>query len=78
MKCIIKEDSMGSLHIWKGHVTPTGHKYTWKAEGKWADLYVQDSESRAYILEYLKPAKRRELEKGYAVTAEIPSEYFPE
>jgi hypothetical protein len=78
MKVTIIEDSMDSLHIWKGNVTPTGYMYTWKVEGKWSDLYVQDSESCASIRAELKPAKRKQLAFGNAVTAEIPSEYFPE
>ena len=78
MKVTIIEDSMGSLHIWKGRVQPTGYMYTWKVDGQWADLYIQDSESRASVLDYLKPAKRKELAFGNAVTADIPSEYFSE
>lgn len=78
MKVTIIEDSMGSLHIWKGNVAPTGYKYTWKVEGKWSDLYVQDSESCASIKDYLKPAKRKKLAFGNTVTADIPSEYFSE
>ena len=80
MLCTIKMDAMGSLHIWEGDVNPTGYKYTWRVNGKDADVYIQEgSEGVQSVLECLTPQEKDQLDHGWAVTTKrIPSEYFPE
>jgi hypothetical protein len=78
MLCTIKEDSMGSLHIWKGDVTPSGYKYTWRVDGIEADLYIQEGMGAEQFKEELSKTKQAQLRKGYAITANVLDEYFPE
>lgn len=68
---------MGSLHIWEGNVTPVGYKYTWRVNGKWANVYVQEgSEMIEDIKGHLSEDDRENLEQGYCVTVQLPSYYF--
>lgn len=78
MLCTIKEDAMGSLHVWKGDVNPVGYKYTWHAEGREADLYVQEGFGAEQFKSELSKTKQAQLRRGYAITAQIYDEYFPE
>ncbi len=73
----IKEDSMGCLHVWKGESTPVGYKYTWKANGREADLFIQNQEDVQSFLDNLTCDERDQLELGYFVTTRnVPSDYF--
>ena len=76
MKITIKEDAMGCLHMWAGDVLPTGYKYTWKADGKWSDQYVQGEEDVRHIKEQLKPVDLELLEYGHAITVDYISEEY--
>jgi hypothetical protein len=78
MLCTIKEDALGSLHVWKGNVVPVGYKYTWHAEGRDADLYVQEGIGAEEFKSELSKTKQAQLRKGYAITAQIYDEYFQE
>ena len=67
---------MGCLHMWAGDVLPTGGKYTWKADGKWSDTYVQGEEDVCAIKGELKKKDRNLLERGYTITVDyLPEEY---
>ena len=69
---------MGSLHIWKCNVTPSGYKYTWHVDGREADLYIQEGMGAEQFKEELSKYKQSQLRNGYAITARIAEEYFPE
>jgi len=67
---------MGYLHMWAGDVLPTGMKYTWKADGKWSDQYVQCDDDVRSIKKQLKPVDLELLEYGHAITVDyLPEEY---
>ncbi len=73
----LKLDAMGCLHMWEGDVIPEGYKYTWKAAGKWADVYAQNEDDVASIMENLTSRERVRLRVGFSVTTKnIPSDYF--
>lgn len=73
----LKLDAMGCLHMWEGDVFPHGYKYTWKAAGREADVYVQSEDDVAHIMENLTSRERVRLRVGFSVkTKNIPSDYF--
>jgi hypothetical protein len=77
MLCTIKEDSMGCLHVWEGESTPVGYKYTWKANGREADLYIQNEGDCFHFLENLTNKERNLIHMGYHITTRnVPSDYF--
>ena len=78
MLCTIKEDAMGSLHIWKGNVHPTGYKYTWRVDGREADLYLQEGMGAEQFKSELPRHKAKQLTLGYCVTANVYEEHLPE
>ena len=69
---------MGCLHVWKGRVTPIGYKYTWKAAGQEADLYLQEGMGAEEFKAQLTKHAQRQLSNGYHVTTHIYEEYFPQ
>jgi hypothetical protein len=69
----IKEDSMGCLHLWAGSVIPTGCKYTWTVNGKWADTFIQGDEGVRLFKDELKPDDLEMLESGYAISVDYVS-----
>lgn len=74
----LQMDKMGSLHMWHGDVKPisTG-TYSFQANGKDADVYVQNKVDVNSILDNLTREEKEDLEKGYSiVTKSVPSEYF--
>jgi hypothetical protein len=73
----LKLDAMGCLHMWEGDVIPEGYKYTWKAAGKWAEVYVQSEDDVSHIMENLTNKEADLLRRGYHITTKhIPSDYF--
>lgn len=73
----LKLDAMGCLHMWEGDVLPVGYKYTWKAAGEWADVYVQNDDDVESVLENLTNKERNLLRMGYHIkTKNVPSDYF--
>lgn len=73
----LKLDAMGYLHMWEGEVVPSGYMYTWKAAGKWADVYVQSEDDVFHIMENLTNKEANLLRMGYHITTKrIPSDYF--
>ena len=69
---------MGSLHIWKGNVDPTGYKYTWHVNGREADLYLQEGMGAEQFKSELPRHKAKQLTLGYCVTANVYEEHLPE
>jgi hypothetical protein len=77
MLCTIKEDSMGCLHVWEGESTPVGYKYTWHADGRESDLFIQNDYDVQSFLDNLTCDERDQIELGYFVTTRnVPSDYF--
>lgn len=73
----LKLDAMGCLHMWEGDVLPIGYAYTWKAAGRWADVYVQNDDDVFCVMESLTNKERNLLRMGYSVTTKrVPSDYF--
>lgn len=73
----LKIDAMGSLHMWEGDVLPVGYKYTWKAAGKEADVYIQNEDDVISVLLNLTNKEANLLRMGYHVTTKnVPEDYF--
>lgn len=74
----LKIDAMGCLHMWEGDVLPVGYKYTWKAAGKEADVYIQSDDDVESVLLNLTNKEANLLRMGYHVTTKnVPEDYFP-
>lgn len=73
----LKLDAMGCLHMWEGDVLPVGYKYTWKAAGKEADVYIQSEDDVISVLLNLTNKEANLLRMGYHVTTKnVPEDYF--
>lgn len=74
----IQMDKMRSLHIWPGTVKPIQiAKYRWAADGREAEVYIQEDTDVEDILSHLTPEERRDVEAGWdVVTKNFPDEYF--
>ena len=73
----LKIDAMGCLHMWEGDVLPVGYKYTWKAAGKEADVYIQSEDDVESVLLNLTNKEANLLRMGYHVTTKnVPEDYF--
>lgn len=73
----LKIDAMGCLHMWEGDVLPVGYKYTWKAAGKDADVYIQSEDDVESVLLNLTNKEANLLRMGYHVTTKnVPEDYF--
>ena len=72
-------DAMGALHAWKGaHQVEWEGKYRPLADGREADLYVQDSQDVETILAYLPDELADETREGWTVVCDLPDELFPD
>ncbi len=68
---------MGCLHVWEGDVIPSGGALTWKVNGKWADLFIQNEADCFHFLENLTNKERNLIHMGYRITTRnVPSDYF--
>jgi len=75
----VQMDKMGSLHLWMGEVEPQQvGKYLYKANGKEADLYIQEGKQDINdFINYLTSDEKQDLLNGYpVVTNNIPDDYF--
>lgn len=73
----LKLDAMGCLHMWEGKVIPEGYKYTWKAAGREADVYIQNEGDVESVLMNLTNKEANLLRMGYHFwTKNVPSDYF--
>jgi len=70
---------MGSIHAWRGRVEPFRvSSYLYTADGKEAELFIQEGMGAEEALEYLTTRERRELARGYSIqTKNLPEDYFP-
>jgi len=79
MICTIQQDSMGSLHAWRGRVNPfRASAYLYTADGKEAQLFIQEGMGAEEALDYLSAHERSRLARGYSIqTRNLPEEYLP-
>jgi len=79
MKATVCQDSMGSVHIFKGFINPTKiGKYMWKHENNEAKVFLQGDDGQVFVdIELSETAQDRLQTNGYVWT-EVDESFFGE